>query len=162
MLLARKELFAGVSAFVVFLVLVVSFSYMFPHSTEQAGYTVISISRLEDDPFPMEGVNISSSATIIQIDDSGTSTVAEIGEDTVLVFAASVGSPGVGDRILLRGVSWVATNGSITVHQFNVIDPNSSLVRSVPGIVVFALLFLVTYTVDGGRMAFVRRSEKGA
>lgn len=159
MLLPRKELLAGFSAFVVFLVLVVSFSYMFPHSTEQAGYTVISINRLEEDPLPLEGANISSSATVIQIDDSGLDIVAEIGEDTVLVFRGSAGHPEVGDRILLRGVSWVATNGSITVHQFNVIDPNSSLVRSVPGIAAFVLLFLVTYTVDAGRIAFVRRSE---
>ena len=159
MLRRKKESIKGITALVVFLALIVAVSYIFPHSTEQAGYTVIGIGRLEEDPLPLEGANVSSSATILSVHDNGSVFVVGIGEETELIFRPPLQPPEVGERILFRGTSWVATNGSIVVHQFNAIDPNSSLIRSVPGILLFALLFFITYTVDTGGLAFIRRGE---
>ena len=129
---------------------------------EQAGYTVADIRRIEETPLSLEGREISSSATIVTVSDNGSFYTAWIVEGVTLIFPSAVGHPHNGERVLLRGTSWISTNESILVHEFYVLDYSISLIRSIPGIVLFIVMFFLVFKIDLGRLAFVSRREKHA
>ena len=130
---------------------------LFPYSYEQAGYTVVGIRRLNENPLPLEGSAISSSATIISVVDHGSYHSAEVSEGVTLVFPSTMNPPEEGQRILLRGTSWLHSNGSILVHEFYASDTSSSIIRSIPGILLFIIMFFMIFRVDFNRLAFVSR-----
>lgn len=78
-------------------------------------------------------------------------------EGVTLVFPSDLNSPMVGQRILLRGTSWLHSNGSILVHEFYALDYSSSIIRSIPGIILFIVIFFMIFKVDFNRLAFVSR-----
>ncbi len=129
----RPELIRGLAVLGIFFMLIVSTELLLPYSFEQAGYTVVDIRRLDENPLPLEGSAISSSATIISVSDQGLYYSAEVKEGATLVFPSTMSPPVVGQRILIRGTSWLYSNGSIIVHHFQVLDPYSSIIRSIPG-----------------------------
>lgn len=69
MLRIRPELLRGLAVLAIFLALIVSTDLFIPYSFEQAGYTVVDIRRLDENPLPLEGSEISSSATIVSVVD---------------------------------------------------------------------------------------------
>jgi hypothetical protein len=129
---------------------------------EQAGYTVADIRRIEENPLPLEGREISSIATVVSVLDNGSFYSVPVAEGVTLIFPSAIGHPLDGQRVLFRGVSWVGTNDSIMVHEFYELDSSSSLIRSVPGIVLFAVLFFIVFRVDFSRLAFVPRRGEDA
>ena len=155
----RPELIRGLAVLGIFFVLIVSTDLFFPYSFEQAGYTVVDIRRLDENPLPLEGAAISSSATIVSVSDQGSYYSAEVSEGVMLVFPASMNPPEEGQRILLRGTSWLHSNGSILVHEFYVLDRSSSIIRSIPGILLFIVLFFMIFRVDFSHFAFVSRKR---
>ncbi|MBA7592544.1 hypothetical protein ES708_34731 [subsurface metagenome] len=153
----RPELIRGLAVLGIFFVLIVSTDLFFPYSFEQAGYTVVDIRRLNENPLPLEGSVVSSSATIISVTDQGSYYSAEVSEGVTLVFPSSMNLPEAGQRILLRGTSWLHSNGSILVHEFYALDYTSSIIRSIPGILLFIVMFFVIFKVDFNRLAFLSR-----
>jgi hypothetical protein len=158
----RKELLRGLAVLGLFFVLIVANDLFFPYSVEQAGYTVVDIRRLEENPLPLEGQQISSSATINAIFDNGTFFTVTTVEGVRLIFPTTVGHPLVDERVLFRGTSWIGTNDSILVHEFYAFDYSSSLIRSAPGIALFVILFFTVFKINLGRLAFVLRGEEHA
>jgi hypothetical protein len=156
----RPELLRGLVVLGIFFAIIVTTDLLLPYSFEQSGYTVVDIRRLQEGPLPLEGREVSSSATITAVFDNGTFYTAEVEEGASLIFPSSIGPPSVGERVLFRGTSWIATNNSILVHEFYALDYNSSLIRSVPGIILFIVMFFIVFKIDLRRLAFVvRRSE---
>ena len=155
----RPELIRGLALLGIFFVLIVSTDLFFPYSFEQAGYTVVDIRRLDETPLPLEGSAISSSATIISVSNQGSYYSAVVSEGVTLVFLLDQVPPEIGQRILLRGTSWLYSNGSIVVHEYYALDYNSSLIRSIPGIIFFIVMFFMVFKIDFKRLAFV--SKKG-
>ena len=153
----RPELIRGLAVLSIFFVLIVSTDMFFPFSVGQAGYTVVDIRRLDENPLPLEGSAISSSATVISVTDHGSYHSAEVSEGVTLVFPSTMTPPVEGQRILFRGTSWLYSNGSILVHEFYALDYSSSIIRSIPGIVLFIVLFFMIFKVDFRRLAFVPR-----
>ena len=153
----RPELIRGLAVLGLFFVLIVSTDLFFPYSFEPAGYTVVGIRRLNENPLPLEGSAISSSATVVSIINNGSYHIAEVAEGVTLVFPSTMNPPEVGQRILLRGTSWLYSNGSILVHEFYSLDYGSSIIRSIPGIVLFIVMFFMIFKVDFKRLAFVSR-----
>lgn len=153
----RPELVRGLAVLGIFIVLIVSTDLLFPYSFEQVGYTVVDIRRLNENPLPLEGLAISSSATIVSAVSNGSYYFAEVSDGVTLVFPSTVGHPEEGQRILLRGTSWLHSNGSILVHEFYVLDYSSSIIRSIPGIILFIVIFFMIFKVDFNRLAFVSR-----
>jgi hypothetical protein len=158
----RKELLRGLAVLGLFFVLIVVNDLFFPYSMEQAGYTVVDIRRLEENPLPLEGQQISSSATIIATFDNGTFFTATTVEGARLILPTTVGHFPAGERVLFRGTSWIGTNDSVLVHEFYALDYSSSLIRSAPGIVLFVVLFFTVFRIDLGRLAFVLRRDEDA
>jgi hypothetical protein len=156
----RPELLRGLVVLGLFFALIITTDLFLPYTFEQSGYTVVDIKKLEENPLPLEGREISSSATITAVVDNGTFYTAEVEEGATLIFPSAIGPPSVGERVLFRGTSWIGTNGSILVHEFYALDYSSSLIRSVPGIILFIVMFFMVFKIDLRRLAFVvRRSE---
>ncbi len=153
----RPELIRGLAVLGIFFVLIVSTDLFFPYSFEQSGYTVVDIRRLNENPLPLEGSAISSSATVISVSDQGLYYTVEVSEGVILVFPSTMDPPEAGQRILFRGTSWIHSNGSILVHEFYALDYNSSIIRSIPGILLFIIMFFMIFRVDFTRLAFVSR-----
>ncbi len=154
----RPDLLRGLAVLGIFLALVVSTDLFFPYSFEQAGYTVVDIRRLNENPLFLEGSALSSSATVVSVIDLGSYYSVEVSEGVTLVFPSSLGHPEEGSRILLRGISWLYSNGSILVHEFYALDYSSSIIRSIPGIFLFIVMFFIIFRIDFKRLAFVSRN----
>lgn len=146
----------------VFFVIIVAASYLASHSISETGYTRVGIRTLSDEPLPLEGRNISSSATAISVVDQGSYSLIDTEEGVYLVVPKVLGVPVQGDHVLFRGTSWVASNGTVTVHEFHVLDASSSVIRSVPGIIVFVIMFFAVFSVDMEQLAFIVRREQSA
>ena len=142
-----------------FLVLVVVVSYLQPYSIVQDGYTVVDVQRIHENPLPLEGHEISSSATVVTVTDNGSFYAARTEDGVLLIFPSGTDYPQNGDRILFRGTSWVSTNGSILVSEFYPLDYNVSLIWSIPGIILFIALFFAIFKIDFNRLAFVKRGD---
>ncbi len=153
----RSELAKGVGLLGIFLVLIVTVNLLTPYSVSQPGYTLVDIGTLADNPLPLEGHRISSSAGIIDTDAQGSYSIAHTAEGVLLVFSQSAGVPEKGDHVLFRGISWVSSNNSIVVEEVYIHQSYSSIIRSIPGIVLFVALFFAVFTVDWKRVAFVVR-----
>jgi len=156
----RPELTRGLAVLGIFFVLIISTDFLYPYSYNPAGYTVVGIRRLNENPLPLEGAAISTSATIISVANHGSYFSAETSEGATLIFPSPLISPEAGQRILVRGTSWLYTNGSILVHEFYALDYSSSLIRSIPGIILFVVMFFMIFKIDFGRLAFVARKEE--
>jgi len=129
---------------------------------EQEGYTVVGIRRIVENPLPLEGHMISSSCTVSAVIDNGSFFTIVAVEGAHLIFPSIIGHPLEGERVLFRGTSWVSTNNSILVHEFYVLDYSSSLIRSVPGIILFVVMFFMVFKIDFDQLAFVPRREEHA
>ncbi|MHA1930722.1 MAG: hypothetical protein ACTSV2_19295 [Candidatus Thorarchaeota archaeon] len=153
----RSELVRGLVVLSIFFVLIVTTDLLFPFAFEQAGYTVVDVERLNENPLPLEGSAISSHATVVSVMNQGLYYSAEVSEGVTLVFPSTMTPPEEGQRILLRGTSWLHSNGSILVHEFYALDYTSSIIRSIPGILLFIILFFMIFRIDFNRLAFIPR-----
>jgi hypothetical protein len=147
---------------VLFLVLVISTDLLMPFSVEQNGYTVIDLRRATEDPLLLDGRNVTSLATVTRWLPAPY-YVALTEENVELSYRHVSYQPHVGDRVYFRGTFHVyyynasLTIISVDVHDFYVIDENSTIIRSVPGIILFIVMFFMIFTIDFRRVAFVLR-----
>jgi len=156
----RRDLIRGLAVLGIFCVLIISTDFLYPYSINPDGYTVVGIKTLNENPLPLEGSAISTSATIASVTNHGSYFSAEVAEGATLVFPNPMIPPEDGQRILVRGTSWLHSNGSIVVHEFYALDSSSSVIRSIPGIVLFIGLFFMIFKVDFHRLAFVVIKEE--
>jgi len=138
----RPELKRGIALLGLFIILMVSSDLLFPYSIQKSQYIAVSIEDIKANPSLFEGESVSTTATIISVSSSGSNFIAQIEEDAYLTFQSPIGSPQEGDRVYVRGISWIQTNDTIIVHEFYVLDYSSSIIRSIPGIILFIALFL--------------------
>jgi len=153
----RPELLKGLTVLGIFFAVIVTTELLLPYPIEHARYTFIDIRKIKQNPVPFEGQEISSAATVSAVFSNESFSIAEVAEGVILVFPSSVGHPGEGDRILFRGTSRIHSNNSILVHEFYTLDYNSSLIRSIPGILLFLVMFFTVFTIDLNRLAFLTR-----
>jgi len=153
----RPELLKGLTVLGIFFAVIVTTELLLPYPVEHARYTSIDIRKIKQNPIPFEGQEISSAATVSAVISHESFSLGEVEEGVILVFSSSVGHPREGDRVLFRGTSWIHSNNSILVHEFYTLDHDSSLIRSIPGILLFLVMFFTVFTVDLNRLAFVTR-----
>ena len=153
----RSELLRGLTVFSIFLAVIISTELLLPYPIEHTRYTSIDIRKIKQNPIPFEGQEISSAATVSATNSNESFSMAEVVEDIILVFHSSVGHPREGDRVMFRGISWVHSNNSVLVHEFYTLDSHSSKIRSIPGILLFLVMFFTVFTIDRNRLAFVTR-----
>ena len=155
----RPELLRGLTVLGIFFAVIVTTELLLPYPIEHTQYAYIDIRKIIQNPVPFEGQEISSAATVSAVISHESLSIAEAAEGVILVFPSSVGHPIVGDRILFRGTSRIYSNNSVLVHEFYTLDYDSSLIRSIPGILLFLVMFFTVFTVDLNRLAFISRRE---
>jgi len=164
----RPELVKGVSVLVLFLMLTITISIIHPIPISQSEYKHVDLDRVSLNPLPFDELNISSSAIVESViviwPIAHVITMEEV--DLQIRLGVSVPPPELtqGDRISFRGT--VRTiNESIYIvqlHEFYILDSSSSIIRSIPGIFLFAVIFFFVYTIDFKRLAFVPRRKTNA
>ena len=158
----RPELLKGLTVLGIFLAVIVTTELLLPYPIEHAQYTSIDIRKIKQNPVPFEGQEISSAAIVSAVISNESFSIAEVAEGITLVFPSSVGHPREGDRVLFRGTSRIHSNNSVLVHEFYTLDYNSSLIRSIPGILLFLVMFFTVFTIDFNRLAFITRRHRNA
>ena len=155
----RPELLKGLTVLGIFFAVIVTTELLLPYPIEHTRYTSIDIRKIIQNPVPFEGQEISSSATVSAIISNESFSVAEVAEGVILIFPSSVGHPREGDIVLFHGTSWIHSNNSVLVHEFHTLDSDSSKIRSIPGILLFLVMFFTVFTIDLNRLAFVTRRD---
>ena len=165
MLRVRPELIKGLGALGIFLALIVTTGILLPFPITQSNYTFVDLTRVEQNPIPFNERNISSRATVESILVIGGQSLVFTIENVPLqidTFEASTLTHG--DRIFFRGTLHIHNQSSLTivVHEFYVLDYSSSIIRSIPGIILFIVMFFFVFTIDFKRLAFVPRRRRDA
>ena len=156
----RPELIKGIGALGLFLVLIAPVSIILPYPISQSNYTFVNLEIVKQNPPLVEEYNISSTATVESILVAGGQSLVFITENVTLqIRTFDAITLMQGERIFFRG-TWHNQTGTVVVHEFYVLDYSSSIIRSIPGIIVFIVIFFFVFTIDFKRLAFVpRRSE---
>ena len=161
----RPELIKGLGALGMFLALIVVTSVLLPFPITQSNYTFVDLSRVEQNPLPFNERNISSRATVVSIlVMGGQSFVFTIENVPLQIDTFEAITLTHGDRIFFRGTLHTHNQSSITVivHEFYVLDYNSSIIRSIPGIILFIVMFFLVFTIDFKHLAFLPRRSRDA
>jgi hypothetical protein len=158
----RPELLRGLHVLGIFFVVIISTELLLPYPLEHTRYTSIDIRKIIQNPIPFEGHEISSAATVSTVITNESFSIAEVAEGVTLIFPSSVGHPREGDRVLFRSISWIHANNSVLVHEFYTLDYNSSKIRSIPGILLFLVMFFTVFTIDFDCLTFVTRRHQNA
>jgi hypothetical protein len=160
----RPELLRGLIVLGLFFVLIVSTDLIAPYSFEQNGYTVIDLRRAVENPSPLDGHKVTSTATITGIMYFHPYTFIFVEEDIPLYYRGllrDLANLTVSDTIIFRGTFHISpnnlTSNYIVIREVYVLDYSSSLIRSVPGIILFVVMFFMIFTFDLKRVAFVLR-----
>jgi len=153
----RPELVRGLTVLGIFFAVIISTELLLPYPIEHTRYTSIDIRKIIQNPIPFEGHEISSAAIISAVISDESLFIVEAAEGITLVFPSSVGVPREGDGVVFRGISWIHSNNSVRVHEFYTPDANSSKIRSIPGILMFFVMFFMGFTIDLDWLAFVTR-----
>ena len=150
----------GVFALLIFLSLWIS---SIPYSPlEGDGYTPVDPNVLVANPSIYEDSAISTSITITDSYQIGNDSYFESEEGIVIVFQSGHPSLSSGDRVLLRGISQIQSRSYFVVEEFYVLDTSSSIIRSIPGIIIFLVLFFSVYTFDTKKLEFHTRGDSSA
>ena len=158
----RPELLKGLIVLSIFFAVILSTEILLPHPIEHTRYMSIDIRKVKESPVPFEGQEISSAATVSAVISNESFSMAEVVEGVILVFPSSVGHPREGDRVMFRGTSWIHLNNSVLIHEFYTLDHYSSLIRSIPGVLLFLVMFFAIFAIDLNRLAFVNRRHRNA
>ena len=153
----RSELLRGLAVLGIFFAVIISTEWLLPYSIEHTQYTHIDIRKIKQNPIPFEGREISSAAAVSAVISNESFSIAEVAEGIILVFSSSVGHPKEGDSVVIRGISWIHSNNSVRVHEFYTPDANSSKIRSIPGVLLFLVMFFTVFTIDLDCLAFLIR-----
>ena len=158
----RPELLRGLTVLAIFFAVIISTELLLPYPIEHARYTSIDIRKIIQNPIPFEGHEISSAVTVSTVITNESFSIADVAEGIILVLPSSVGPPKEGDRVMFRGISWIYSNNTVLVHEFYTLDLNSSLIRSIPGVLLFLVMFFTVFTIDLNRLAFITRRHRNA
>ncbi len=123
----------------------------------ESGYTWVAPHVLVENPGRFEGMNISTKVTINGSfsDESGMCYSSEEGINLV----CSIEDPplSLGDTVIVRGVSYLETNQTFVVGELYVLDTSSSIIRSIPGIILFVIVFFSVFRLDVKSLSFKQR-----
>ena len=158
----RPELIRGTALLTIFLALIISNSFLFPYPIKRSEYHHVSIDAIMLNPSLFEGSKISTEIVILSLSSSNTTYFATTEDGVNATFSSGLELPPIGTRILIRGVSWIETNNTISVDEYYAMDYSSSIIRSIPGIILFVILFFSVFRIDFKQLAFVKRSEEHA
>ena len=158
----RPELLKGFGVLGLFLALIVATGILLPFPISQSEYMFLDLDIVRENPNLFYEQKISSKATVVTILYSDPYFILTTTENVDLQIHETVITPiGIteGDSIYFRGIF---RNQTVSVHEFYVLDSNSSIIRSIPGIILFCVMFFSIFTVDLKHLAIVQRRNRDA
>ncbi|MFW9808591.1 MAG: hypothetical protein ACFFE6_04330 [Candidatus Thorarchaeota archaeon] len=158
----RPELLKGLGILSLFILLTITTSLFIPYPISTSEYTFVDLDRVKEDPSTFNGVNISSTAIVESTFYLKPTTFVLTLEDVSLQIRHGLDDwPDIemGDWLYVRGTY---RNGSVQVHEYYVLDYSSSIIRSIPGIILFVVMFFRIFTIDFRSFAFVSRRHNDA
>ncbi|MDF1540781.1 MAG: hypothetical protein P1Q69_17930 [Candidatus Thorarchaeota archaeon] len=159
----RRNLLLGF-IFMVFLVsTIVINDSLNPNAISFGEFLNVEANAVITEPFNYEGVAISTRivvADIINYDENF--SLLETVEGLTLLYSISLGNVTNGSEIIIRGISYLASRGYVEVQEVHFLDRSSSLIRSIPGLVVFVIMFFSFFTVNLRKLAIEPRRKNHA
>ena len=155
----------GIAILILFVALIIPSSIIQPYPISASEYIHVDLKRVRQDPSLIAGLNITSSATVESLlVMKGVSLVFTDENVTLMVHTDDLNTHPLasGDFIYFRGTLHTEPSLYVTVHEFYVLDLTSSIIRSIPGIILFVVLFFSVFTIDFKHLAFVPRRRKDA
>ncbi len=162
MRMVRPELKKGLGVLGLFIVLIVVNSLLQPIPYSQSKYTFVDLDIVRDNPTVFYDQNISSTTTVESVWYLRPNFYISTPEEMFLSIRRDAWDPPMivpGDRIYIRGT---VHNRTVFLHEFYVLNYSSSIIRSVPGIILFGVIFFQIFTIDFKRLAFVPRRRDDA
>jgi hypothetical protein len=161
----RPQLVRGFVVLLLFIALIIPSSLFQPYQISTSEYTHVDLRRVRQDPPLVSELNISSSATVKSLlVMNGESLVFTVENVTLLISTDDLISEPLssGDFIYFRGTLHTEPSLSVDVNEFYVFDRSSSIIRSIPGIILFIVMFFSIFTIDLKHIAFVPRRRDDA
>jgi hypothetical protein len=161
----RPQLVRGFVILLLFIALIIPSSLFQPYPISTSEYTHVDLRRIRQDPPLVAELNISSSATVKSLlVMRGQSFVFTVENVTLLIRTDDLITEPLssGDFIYFRGTLHTEPSLSVSVNEFRVLDRTSSIIRSIPGIILFIVMFFFVFTIDLKRLAFVPRRHEDA
>ena len=158
----RPELVRGTTVLVLFIALMVASSILQPYSLAQSKYVNVDLELVKRNPDLFYGRNITSSATVESMFYLRPNLVVSTAEGVFLqIRQDAYESPVVksGDRVIFRGTFY---NTSVVVNEFHILDHESVIIHSIPGIILFVVMFFYVFRIDLRHLAFVPRRKRDA
>ena len=155
----------GIVVLILFVALIIPSSILQPYPISASEYIHVDLKRVRQDPSLIAGLNITSSATVESLlVMKGVSLVFTDENVTLMVHTDDLNTHPLasGDFIYFRGTLHTEPSLVVTVHEFHVLDLTSSIIRSIPGIILFVVLFFSVFTIDFKHLAFVPRRRNDA
>ena len=127
-------------------------------------YQLVDSKELVDNPSKYEGKLVSTVGLIASINSSASlsANIVETEYGLIIFIPYSLGHVQVGVRVDVRGRVLLISNGYIEAIEIHIADPMNSILRSIPGIIIFVILFFVYFKIDYQRIAFIPRSDSNA
>ena len=154
----RPELIRGIGVLGIFLGVIITAGIFLPIPLSQSDYVSVDIQVAMYNHETFYQQNISSTATAGISFYLHPHFVVPTNEGVYLFFEGGIDSPepeiSPGDTVYFRGTIY---NNSVTVHEYYDLDRTSSIIRSVPGIILFIVMFFMIFRIDFKRLAFVEK-----
>ncbi|MFW9851116.1 MAG: hypothetical protein ACFFF4_18470 [Candidatus Thorarchaeota archaeon] len=124
-------------------------------------YTYVESHFLLDNAHDFEGIRISTTVTILSIkQSSNVSTRYSVEEDFDIVLTNEFDLLEPGTNVILRGICYIETSGFIDGEEIYVSNGMSSILRSIPGILLITLVLFRYYRFSVKKLSFIPRGEK--
>ena len=164
MTIIRTELRNGLIVLVCFLVTIIMADLLLPSQIDLFEYQRINPEELTENPIMYEGELISTYGVITSVNNTipNSHYYAETEWGLILLIPSSDQQVQVEDRVNIRGTSLLVSNGYFEVTEMHITDQLGLLLRSVPGIIGFIILFFVFFKLDLHGLSFIPRSESDA
>ena len=164
MTIIRTDLRNGLIVLVCFLVTIIMTDLLLPSQIDLFEYQRIDPEDLTENPISYEGERISTYGIITSVNNTlpNSHYYAETEWGLILLIPSSDQQVQVGDRVNIRGISLLVSSGYFEVTEMHIADQLGPLLKSVPGIIGFVILFFVFFKLDLHGLAFIPRSEPDA
>ena len=157
----RKELAIGLTALLCLFSIIIITEGLTPTPLPVYEYLEIDAETLLSNPSQFEGVRITTGVTIVNVTNSTDPSymLLETHEGLNLLYDVMLGPLQPGSSPSVRGISYMASQGYVEVLEIHFVDENNSLIRSIPGVILFLVLFFMIFSVDFRKLGFVARGD---
>lgn len=157
----RTELKKGITVLILLLLVVLITETFSPDPIQTSEYVQVSSIRVRDNPSLYEGKKITITINVISVEvfDAQHNQISST-ESIMCLYPNNFETVQSGERLIIRGICRIESLGYVEVTDTYSIDILSSPIRSIPGIILFAILLFYVYRFEVREFVFLpRRTE---